>query len=113
MTVSSSAAFGPAPFIVQVESEQIAVINAPSNLTGSGGKASATLKWSDNSSNETGFYIERAASGSTNFARVDSVAANVKIFTDVVARGAYTYRVQAFNATNLSAYSNSLAVRVK
>ena len=89
------------------------VINAPSNLTGSGGKASATLKWSDNSSNETGFYIERAASGSTNFARVDSVAANVKIFTDVVARGAYTYRVQAFNATNLSAYSNSLAVRVK
>ena len=89
------------------------VINAPSNLTGSGGKASATLKWSDNSSNETGFYIERAASGSTNFARVGSVAANVKIFTDVVARGAYTYRVQAFNATNLSAYSNSLAVRVK
>jgi PKD repeat protein len=89
------------------------IVNAPSNLTGSANKGSAKLNWSDNSSNETGFYIERAPLGSTAFVRVGTVGANVKTFTDVVSRGNYTYRVQAFNGATLSTYSNSVTVRVK
>jgi PKD repeat protein len=89
------------------------VVNAPSNLTGTANKGSAKLNWSDNSSNETGFYIERAPSGSTAFVRVGTVGANVKTFTDVVSRGNYIYRVQAFNGTTVSTYSNSVTVRVK
>jgi PKD repeat protein len=89
------------------------VINAPGNLSGSAGKSSATLSWTDNSTNETGFYIERAPSGSSSFVRIGSVAANVKTYKDNVARGNYVYRVQAFNATTTSAYSNSVTVRVK
>ena len=40
-------------------------------------------------------------------------AADPKTFTDLVSRGAYTYRVQAFNASKVSAYSNTVSVRVK
>ena len=88
-------------------------INAPSNLTGSAGKSSAKLTWNDNSANEAGFYIERAPSGSASFVRIGSVPANTSTFSDSVGRGNYNYRIQAFNSTALSAYSNSVTVRVK
>lgn len=90
-------------------------IAAPSNLTGSAGRGSATLNWTDNSNNEEGFYIERAPSGSSNFARIGQVAANVKTYKDTVARGTYLYRVQAFSNTlgKVSAYSNQVTVKVK
>jgi len=89
------------------------VLNAPTNLTGTAGKGFAKLTWSDNSNNETGFYVERAVSGSNNFARIGNVAANVKTFTDNAARGNYVYRVQAFSGNGVSAYSNTVTVRVK
>ena len=38
---------------------------APTNLTGTAGRGSVTLKWTDNSTYQTGFYIERAPSGSS------------------------------------------------
>jgi hypothetical protein len=88
-------------------------LNAPTNLTGSGGKGTVTLNWKDNSGNETGFYIERAPSGSTTFTQVGQVAANVITFQQSIARGKYVYRVRAFNATTLSAYSNTVTVQVK
>jgi PKD repeat protein len=88
-------------------------INPPSNLTGSAGHGSVTLKWTDNSTNETGFYIERAPSGSASFVRIATLGANVTTYTDSVARNTYLYRVQAFNATAVSAYSNTVTVRVK
>ena len=34
-------------------------IAAPSGLTGTPSKTGVTLKWADNSTNETGFYVER------------------------------------------------------
>ena len=90
-------------------------INAPSNLTGTAGKGSAKLTWVDNSANESGFYIERAPAGTTNFARVGTVGASVKTFTNTISRGNYHYRVQAFNSTTgvVSGYSNTVTVRVK
>jgi hypothetical protein len=89
------------------------VINAPSNLSGKGTKGTATLSWTDNSTNETGFYIERAPSGSSTFTRIATVAADVKTFQDHPSRGNYVYRLQAFNATTTSAYSNTTTVSVK
>ena len=87
-------------------------INAPSGLTGSAGKGSVTLSWKDNSTNETGFHIERAPSGSNTFVVAGTVGANVTTFKDTVSRGTYVYRVQAFNATASSAYSNTVTVKV-
>ena len=88
------------------------VINAPSGLTGSAGKGSATLSWRDNSTNETGFHIERAPSGSTSFAVVGSVGMNVTTYRDTVSRGSYVYRVRAYNATAVSLYSNTVTVKI-
>ena len=88
-------------------------VNAPSNLTARGAKGSATLSWHDNSNNESGFYVERAPSGSSTFVRVGTTAANATSFSDKVSRGNYVYRVQAFNGTATSAYSNSATVSVK
>jgi PKD repeat protein len=89
-----------------------ATLNAPSSLTGAAGRGSVTLQWADNSSNETGFAIESAPSGTTAFVRVATVGANVRTYTDTVTRATYLYRVQAFNATAVSAYSNTVSVRV-
>jgi hypothetical protein len=88
-------------------------VNPPSNLSDAAGKGSAKLAWSDNSINETGFSIERAPSGSTGFARTGTSAANVTTFTDNVSRGNYVYRVRAFNGSTVSAYSNTVSVRVR
>jgi hypothetical protein len=75
-----------------------------------------SLNWTDNSSNEQGFYIERAPSGTSNFARVGQVAANLRTYSQSgVTAGTYLYRVQAFNTTTgrVSAYSNPVSVRIK
>ena len=91
------------------------LIAAPSNLSGTGSKGSASLTWKDNSSNEQGFHIERAVSGSTAYAVVGSVGANVTSYSEPVARNTYNYRVQAFNQSTgtVSGYSNVVSLRVR
>jgi PKD repeat protein len=96
-------------------------IAAPSNLTGSapgGMKSTAVLNWTDNSGNETSFYVERAASvrqGTLIYQRVATVGPNVASYTDSVPSGTYYYRVQSYSSTlgKTSAYSNAVSVRVK
>jgi PKD repeat protein len=87
-------------------------INAPSNLTATVASRTVTLNWVDNSANEAGFYIERKTGGA--FQRIGQVGANQTSFSQTVAKGTYTYRVQAFGSTgNTSAYSNKVQVAVK
>ncbi|MEP6701913.1 MAG: PKD domain-containing protein, partial [Betaproteobacteria bacterium] len=92
-------------------------INAPSGLSASAPKkGSVTLRWTDNSSNEQGFQIERAPLGSSTFAQVGQVSANATTFAQAgVAAGTYLYRVRAFNTTTgrFSAYSNQVSIKVK
>jgi hypothetical protein len=86
---------------------------APSALTASATSTSTiNLGWTDNSSDETGFAIERCTgSGCTNFAPIATAAANATAYSDGgrTASTTYTYRVQAVNSiANLSsAYSNT------
>ena len=85
---------------------------APSALSASATSTSnIDLVWTDNSSDETGFSIERCTGGGcTNFAPLATLAANATGYSDSTpaASTTYTYRVQAVNTTvNLSsAYSN-------
>ena len=91
------------------------VIAAPSGLTASATRGVVTLRWRDNSSNETGFHIGRSSNGSA-YSVVGTVAANATSYTETVTRGpTYSYRVQAFNQTTgrVSAYSNVVTIRVK
>jgi FtsP/CotA-like multicopper oxidase with cupredoxin domain len=68
---------------------------------------SVTLHWSDNSTNEAGFLIERADTG--GFAQTAQVGSNVTSWSDatVLPSTAYTYRVRAYNAGGDSGYSNT------
>lgn len=82
---------------------------APSNLTGVLVSSSqVNLTWTDNSTNETGFKIERILDGG-NYVVVGTVNADVFNFSDVglTANNYYTYRVVSFNAVGSSlTYSN-------
>ena len=88
---------------------------APSSLTGSVGTGRVvTLRWSDNASNETGFYVERAAKAKTlQFLRIATLGANVTTYTRTEIAGTWIYRVQAFNGVGASGYSNNVTTRVR
>jgi C1A family cysteine protease len=94
------------------------VVNAPSGLIASASKQVVTLRWTDNSSNETGFYVERAVkSGKTvgAYTRVAILPAGTTSCSNTVVTGSYYYRVQAFNSSTgaVSAFSNVATVNVK
>jgi hypothetical protein len=83
---------------------------APSGLTATAvSRSQINLAWNDNSSNESGFYIERAPSGSSTFTQIGSVGANVKTYsnTGLAAGTTYQYRVRAYNGSGNSGYSNT------
>jgi acid phosphatase type 7 len=83
-------------------------LNAPSGLTAVAvAKNRINLAWTDNSTNESGFKIERSTNG-TSFTQIATVAANVKTYASTGLKGnrIYYYRVRAYNASGNSAYSN-------
>jgi PKD repeat protein len=88
---------------------------APTNLTAAAdANRLVTLRWTDASSNETGFSIERAVKARTlSFTAVGTVGANVTAFSQTVTAGQWVYRVRAFNANGNSAYSNQATLRVR
>jgi poly(hydroxyalkanoate) depolymerase family esterase len=86
---------------------------APSNLTASAtSSTTVSLSWTDNTTTEEGFRLERATSGSNNFTQIASLAANTTSFTNsgLSAETSYTYRIRAFSGSTNSAYSNQASV---
>ena len=70
------------------------------------------LTWNDNSSDETGFQIERGLSVSGPFAIIATTAANVKNYSDVTGLSpstTYYYRLAAVNLAGASAYTNTVS----
>jgi uncharacterized repeat protein (TIGR02543 family) len=67
-----------------------------------------TLSWTDASSNEDGFRIERRTTTSGTYQVLASVGANIVSYTDQNLANAttYCYRVLAYNSAGNSAYSN-------
>ena len=66
------------------------------------------LAWTDNSSNETGFKIERKKGAGGTYTQIGTAGANATSYNDTTAGAgtAYTYRVRANNGSGDSAYSN-------
>lgn len=82
---------------------------APSALTASAKRGAIDLSWTDNSSDETGFLIERSVNGAT-FVQIAQVGANVRNFSNsgLNKRNTYSYRVRAFNNNGNSNYTNTV-----
>jgi subtilisin family serine protease len=69
------------------------------------------LSWIDNSSDETGFDVERCqGAGCTNFSRIAQTAAGAVSYVDTgrPSNTTFGYRVRAVNAAGGSAYSNTV-----
>jgi hypothetical protein len=67
------------------------------------------ITWTDNSSNETAFQLERCiGAGCTNFVLIKTLSANVARYEQypVTAGTTYRYRLRAYNGSGSSAYSN-------
>ena len=85
--------------------------NAPSGLNATViSQTQISLSWTDNSSDEIGFYIDRASDSafSTNVV-TSAVGANVSTFnaTGLTSASTYYFRVRAWNISGLSANSAS------
>ncbi|NLV17440.1 MAG: hypothetical protein GXY50_09590 [Syntrophomonadaceae bacterium] len=84
---------------------------APSNLTAISNllQLKPMLYWQDNSTNETGFVIERKSTGS--YEKLAQVAADQTKYTDSSAEAGmtYSYRVKAVNNQLSSGYSNEVS----
>jgi len=87
---------------------------APSSLNASGlDRSQVKLTWTDRSSNESGFEIERATG--TTFTRIATAPANTTTFTDTGLQPAtlYNYRLRAINSGGPSPYSNTDSARTR
>jgi hypothetical protein len=82
---------------------------APSNLVATATSSSSIrLSWTDRSSNEAGFRIERSTSATTGFYGIATTKANVASYSDsrLAAGATYYYRVRANSSAGNSGYSN-------
>jgi len=72
--------------------------------------ATYSVTWTDNSTSESAFNIERGPAAGGVLTKIGSVVANVTKYADVNLNDPgnvqQCYRVQAFNAVGVSAYSN-------
>jgi glucose/arabinose dehydrogenase len=86
--------------------------NPASNLTATAiSTTRIDLNWFDNSTNETGFRIERRT-GAAAFATIGTVNANIAAFSDTTAAlgVTYDYRVVAFNTNGDAPVSNTVTL---
>src|SRR5215471_10429652 len=97
---------------VAIGASAIAAPNPPTALLATNvSPVQIRLTWTDNSTDETGFKLERSTDG-TNYTQVAQVLPNTTVYRD---RGAwpgqvYYYRVRAFNAGGNSTYSDPATI---
>jgi hypothetical protein len=97
----SASSTEPAPIVPTVPATPTSL------LARSTSSSSVTVTWSDNSSNETGFKLERSADGVV-YAEIATLGAGSTSYsnTGLAAKTNYWYRARAYNSAGNSAYSN-------
>ncbi|MEJ2603252.1 MAG: M12 family metallo-peptidase [Gammaproteobacteria bacterium] len=86
--------------------------NAPSSISATADSSTrVTVRWRDNSDNETGFRLERSANG-VDFSEIATLGAGTTSYRDsgLSSRTTYYYRVRAYNSVGNSGFSNTDSV---
>jgi vibriolysin len=98
-----------ANFVVTVSNAPPAPVNLTATVVSN---SQVNLSWTDASSNETGFKIERRIGFSGAFTEIATVGANVTTFsnTGLTPLTSYCYRVRSFNVNGNSSSSNEACV---
>jgi hypothetical protein len=97
--------------LVLIQALALAQPIAPGVLTASTLSPSGiVLTWTDLSTNETGFQIERSTTAGAGFALVATAAANATSYvnTGLASGKPYYYRIRAVNAAGSSAYTSTV-----
>ncbi len=88
----------------------VTIPNAPSSLVATAvSNTEIDLTWADNSTNETGFKVERSPNGTSSWTQIATPAAGATSYnntTGLTANTTYYYRVRATNSAGDSSYSN-------
>ena len=88
----------------------VPVLNPPAGLVATArGTRMVVLEWTDNSSGELGFVIQRRVSSGTVYSQIGLVGPNEQTFTDttgLTGGSSFTYRVAARGQFSTSAWSN-------
>jgi hypothetical protein len=86
------------------------LVNAPTNLTASanGSTNQISLHWTDSATNATGYTVQSSSDGVNWVTLTNSLSATATSYSDTSLSAGTTreYRVQAYNATTVSLYSN-------
>src|SRR6185437_11433222 len=88
-------------------------LSDPTNLAASVvSNSQVDLSWTDNSTIETDFVIERSTDGGATFSPLKQVSENVTTYSDTTAGDglSYVYRVKAVDLTSSSNWNTSNAV---
>lgn len=89
---------------------------APSNLKViNTTPVSITIRWEDNSDNETGFIIARREPFELLFRYIDSVSADILTYqeTGLTTDNLYFYKVCSYNSFGLSDFTNTVSARAE
>jgi transcriptional regulator CtsR len=101
-------AAGNSSYTSEVSATTLTAPTAPSGLSATAAGTTINLAWTDNSSNESGFKIERKTGAGGTYAEiVSNQAANSTSYsnTNLAASTTYYYRIRSYNAAGNSAYS--------
>ena len=90
---------------------------APTSLSGSKVGKKVQLTWTDNATNETGFYVQYSLNGGTTWTTLATLAPKsgtgpMSYTTGPLSRGSYSFQVIAFNGTGLSNPTNKVTINL-
>jgi hypothetical protein len=112
--VQSARGAGYEGYLAVWDQTTTAVPNAPTGLKLSTTPTSldVNLTWTDNSTAETAYYVDRSVDGGATWTQIAALSSNVTGYWDkaVDSSTTYAYRVRAQNASGMSGASNTLTV---
>ncbi len=113
--LETSATSFPASYSSFVVCDTTATLsNPPTDMTISQNGSSISIGWTDNSTDETGFKINKRTSSETTYTSLTTTEADVVTYTDssVTEGTTYFYAVSAVNSNGDSRFSNPVSITV-